>query len=263
MIHGEHQLSAGAFGVMFTAESVQQIGANQKTQTRRLLTSGNTTVDGSHWSAHAFKQLRFDDAWIDRGPSPAGNRGPYLKAPYIDPELNTDNWKEYGTVHRVYPGYQIGDRWYVKEAYGIGGALLVDPCLNYRADGAQMPVDPKWIAELMERRDTDSLRLFKEGWKSPLLMPRWAARHFLEITSVRIERLQSITAADAWLEGCRPADVPRHAGDGTRDVHEPTEIVIEAYAKRWDQINAVRGHGWLTNPWVVVYDFVRLKKKPQ
>lgn len=258
MIRGEHPLAAGALGVMFTAESIGQIAAGFKTQTRRLFTRGNSYVDGLHQSREVWARLQFDNAWIDPGPSPAGNAGPYLKVPLNPPDGDGLPFPDSvtSTVHRVYPAYRPGEHWYIKESIGIGGAWAIDPCLNYRADGAQNPIDPKFLMDLWGQQRFRP----RDGWRSPLLMPRWAARHFLEVTLVRIERLQAISVHDAWWEGSQPENIPRHAGDGSLDPKNAESDIIELYAKRWDRMHAIRGHGWDTNPWVIVYDFKRLTK---
>lgn len=84
------------------------------------------------------------------------------------------------------------------------------------------------------------------GWKSPLFMPHWASRLTLEITEVRVERLQEITESDALAEGCSP--LPREEENMT----EPATIEFE---ELWDFLNAKRGYGWDTNPWVWVIKF--------
>lgn len=105
-----------------------------------------------------------------------------------------------------------------------------------------------------------------DRWRSPLYMPRWASRILLALTSVRVERLQSITAADAAAEGmtcpsCGHPEVDKTCGycDDFRDKHRRPPLV-EAYAKTWDAIHA-RGdpaHAWSASPWVWVLSFRRL-----
>jgi hypothetical protein len=64
----------------------------------------------------------------------------------------------------------------------------------------------------------------------------------LQITSVRAERLDAISVGDALAEGVEPGSDP-----------------VSGYRAIWDWLNAERGFGWATNPWVWVISFVRLE----
>jgi hypothetical protein len=81
------------------------------------------------------------------------------------------------------------------------------------------------------------------GWKPSIHMPRWASRINLEITGVRVERLQDISEADAIAEGIT-ADFLEH-------IYGPA-----GYRDLWESIN---GKGsWDKNPWVWVIEFKRI-----
>jgi hypothetical protein len=79
-------------------------------------------------------------------------------------------------------------------------------------------------------------------------MPRWASRLTLKITEVRVERLQSISSADAIAEGIAPS-----ANVTTIDCATPDPRL--EYASLWDSLNFKRGFGWGLNPWVWVLTF--------
>jgi len=74
--------------------------------------------------------------------------------------------------------------------------------------------------------------------KSPLFLPRWASRLTLEITNVRCERVQEIYPAEADDEGYK---------------------TIMGFKDAWDKLNAKRGYGWDTNPWVWVIEFKKIE----
>jgi hypothetical protein len=131
-----------------------------------------------------------------------------------------------------------GDRLWVRESF----ALV--PATAYRCStGVQQTINPG---------DPDTCAVYREGWERSkpgswgpsIFMPRWASRITLEITGVRVERLQQISDADALAEGCSAADM--RSGDSLASV----------YARLWESIH---GPGsWDANPWVWVIEFRRV-----
>ena len=80
----------------------------------------------------------------------------------------------------------------------------------------------------------------------------WACRN---VTAVRVERVQEISETDARAEGVHG---PNRFGAWRcydQRVHSYRIGPIESYQTLWDSINAKRGHGWETNPWVWVVEF--------
>lgn len=97
---------------------------------------------------------------------------------------------------------------------------------------------PGWTPELRAQMFGLNASLKK---RASLFMPRWASRITLEVVSVRVERIQRITEADAFREGF------------------DTSAPLEGFADTWDALNAKRGFGWDMNPWVWVIEFKRLE----
>lgn len=91
-----------------------------------------------------------------------------------------------------------------------------------------------------------------KGWKSPLFMPEKVARIFLEITGVRVERLQDISEEDAIAEGLLMNDMPHVGWYWMRNVY-CTDNPIYAYEKLWQSIHGK--DSWEKNPWLFVYEF--------
>lgn len=105
-------------------------------------------------------------------------------------------------------------------------------------------------------------------WKPSIFMPKEAARIFLRITDVRVERLQDISEEDAKAEGAQPSS-HRCGGFGYYeaggDVHEcecqgfiENSPAIEGYKWLWESINGAGS--WGANPWVWVISFERCEK---
>lgn len=94
----------------------------------------------------------------------------------------------------------------------------------------------------------------EQPWRSPIHMPRWASRLTLEITNVRVQRLNSISGAEAQAEG-----IPMHVAEYTfrkcyRDVNERESKRLEYFRDTWEKINGKK-HPWASNPWVFALTF--------
>lgn len=102
-------------------------------------------------------------------------------------------------------------------------------------------------AEVMAPADYNPMLYNYERWSPSIHMPRWASRLTLRITEVLVERVQDISILDAKAEGVEPLG---ENGDLCR--------WRQSFRHLWDSINAKRGHGWDTNPWVWVIQFERV-----
>ena len=88
------------------------------------------------------------------------------------------------------------------------------------------------------------------GWTPSIHMPRWASRILLEITDVRVERLQDISRADIRAEGllCPPELASDDVSPNYRDW----------YPAAWRELWESTGGDWNANPWVWVVEFKRV-----
>ncbi|MGU7800820.1 hypothetical protein ACV2ZF_26720, partial [Escherichia coli] len=94
-------------------------------------------------------------------------------------------------------------------------------------------------------------------WTPSIHMPRWASRILLEITSVRVERLNAISEEDARAEGiidggCLNCGEPEPCGCAN-----PVPDATDAFAYLWQSIYGQEN--WNANPWVWVIEFKRVK----
>lgn len=164
-----------------------------------------------------------------------------------------DEWSEVARREAVYwkcPYGQPGDRLWVRE------------CFSYLHD---------YDAHHTFKDPSDPIHHWADGnpdygdWTKPkpsIHMPRWASRIDLEVTGVRVERVQDISNEDAQAEGCR------EYGYDHDDwlYHQSGYIVMagtprEEFQELWDSINAKRGYGWESNPWVWAVDFKIIDNK--
>lgn len=124
-----------------------------------------------------------------------------------------------------------GDLLWVRETFAVQPELWEQ---SHAAQPVEFPVDLKYRDEIEDY-----------VFKPSIHMPRWASRLTLEVTAVKIERLQKISEQDAIAEGCVPDD-----GSLNPNYIGPAKMI---FAALWDSIN---GDGaWGANPEVVVLSF--------
>ena len=100
-------------------------------------------------------------------------------------------------------------------------------------------------------------RAWVDRWRPSIHMPRWASRITLEITSVRVERLQAIGQEDARAEGVHRNVDGLWSGGVWKHLAQPNRYSdpCNAFCDLWASING--GESWDTNPWVWVVEFKR------
>jgi hypothetical protein len=98
------------------------------------------------------------------------------------------------------------------------------------------------------------------NWTSPLFLPREAARIFLEVKAVRVERVQALTGEDAIAEGFENRLT---IIDGlARELMEKADNnhAKAAFIRLWNNLDKNHtGYDWEDNPYVYVYEFMRVK----
>lgn len=137
--------------------------------------------------------------------------------------------------------YRTGDILYVREAF----------CPNYFED-----LTPAYKADYYKEHICDVVP--EPKWRPSIHMPKAAARLFLKVTDVRVERLQKISREDAISEGAY----------GGIDRHDPLDdpnlgFEIEDFVSLWDSTIKPKDlvqSGWEANPWVWVIAFERCEK---
>jgi hypothetical protein len=130
-----------------------------------------------------------------------------------------------------------GDRLWVREAWCASSAHdNIPPSAIPSGDGIEYLADGPTRVLTGKRRQS-------------MFMPRWASRITLEVTEVRVERLQDISRGDAMAEGCPFPNMA--AGPDPRGW----------YANLWESINGAGS--WGANPWVWVVSFKRITQEQQ
>lgn len=137
---------------------------------------------------------------------------------------------------------------WVKEAWSTHQrGPRATPGILYAADNTFIPLS----------RTSDTAKLWRAQharaatpWRNPMFMPKWAARLWFRIESIRFERLQSISEADAIAEG-----VDGIGPEMIRASSPPT--ARERFEGMWNELHG-RG-SWDNNPWVRVYTFTMVE----
>lgn len=129
--------------------------------------------------------------------------------------------------------YKVGDILYVRETF-----------CEVPYEYEHIPIEGGHITVTKIAYKADAEVDYTGIWKPSIHMPKEAARIFLKVTDVRVERLQDIT----------PNDIDR---EGT-----PFGLTIAPYdgfSRLWNELNTKRGYGWEANPWVWVIEFERVE----
>ena len=95
-------------------------------------------------------------------------------------------------------------------------------------------------------------------WRPSIHMPREAARLFLRVTGVRVERLQETTPAQAVSEGCT------ECANFNPLLESRSQMLLEPFMKLWNSTVKpayIPRYGWEANPWVWVIEFERISKE--
>jgi hypothetical protein len=211
--------------ILFSGPIVRAILDGKKTQTRRICKDPHFGVIPPETATVERQHI---DSFVYVGKKP------------VSKIHNRETWR--GEC----PYGKPGDRLWVKETFGIGS----QNGLNHEADEQVFyrATDPAW---------DDENTGFK--WKPSIFMPRKLSRITLEITAVRVERLQEITEEDAVAEGIHAfnaAQITYYHYSPTAAREEHFRTAVDAYRALWDSINGPES--WAQNPWVWVLTFKRI-----
>ena len=243
-------------GILMSGPMVRALLDGSKTQTRRVLKLPKQSNLRGDWEA-----------------STIGGHGCTLSdgTPYPERVCISHT----GTGYTLIPPLSVGDRLYVREAHAYHGTGWCNQTpdetkvrVEYLADNQDVEfiVPTKDVENFIPKQnkpkslmveevtgDSDYDRaLAQENWladwwtrqkkRPPMFMFRHWSRLWLEVTDVRVQRVQDITEEDAVAEGVA-------AWAGTAPPPRP------AFMGLWDSLHDQTGHHWKTNPWVAAYTF--------
>lgn len=209
--------------ILFSASMVRALLAGTKTQTRRIIKDQSIGERFSHMTDDGLAHLE----WLG---TPCCGSGVWDV-----PEYSANVASPYG---------QPGDRLWVRECYSGPHWMTGVPPREW------VPGTPLWFW-------ADGRIPTHGDWTKPkpgMHMTRWASRITLEITGVRVERLQDIHPVDALKEGLEQCEDLPYRWDHPVCL----QTAVKLYSELWEQIN---GPGsWAQNPWVWVVEFKRVQQ---
>lgn len=201
--------------ILFSAPMVRAILDGSKNQTRRIVKPQPPDGCTVGWSAFSGENKIGCRSYAIPHQS-------FIKCPYVMRQIL---WVKETFYYDICP-------------YANGGSLKVKPDdfipehFYYRADGTEFEQIPECEGNAK--------------WRPSIFMPRWASRITLEITEVRVERLQDICKNDVIAEGTPGFELEKTSEDEAR----------ACYRELWKSIN---GKGsWQKNPWVWVLTFKQI-----
>jgi len=198
--------------ILFSAPMVRALLAGTKTQTRRVVK-----------------------------PQPVRNeRGVLMWGVSKHREIGFQGKDIHPDLHEHCPYGAPGDRLWVRESTYRRPMrnLLTGAPLAPEYDGGAFTADDE---DVLNPEGFDVAWWYSRRSCPSIHMPRWACRLVLEITGVRVERLQDISVTDAWAEG-----VP----------HSPDVNPAHEFQALWESINGAES--WEANPWVWAISFQRI-----
>lgn len=167
--------------------------------------------------------------------------------------------------------YQPGDILYVRETWRIQAAhrFEADARIEFKAGGPLQTIQfPERRSQGTNRVEYDAFleKWLRSGWCPSIHMPKEAARLFLRVTDVRVERLQDITDEQAKAEGVRGFFIGMgESGYAVRaDSKTFYEGPVGAFASLWNSTIKPADRArcvWSKNPWVWVISFERISMK--
>lgn len=257
--------------ILFQGEMVRALLEGRKTQTRRIVKPQPSSEfhpenkGVAHWYAPTKVNKRTGEMYPGADVFGVADEDEDRISPYGKPGERLwvrETWQD------VHPCQIFEDRFTTAGRAGIPGPPAINYEVIYRADGEypklhfsdKYPFRRPCIGATCKKSHVHPEENYN-GWEPSIFMPRWASRISLEITEVRVERLQEISENDSEKEGVPHDNLvgyyceePTHNSDG---VHRCNYRI--GYKMLWERINGKQS--WEQNPWVWVVTFRMVKER--
>jgi len=231
--------------IIFCSDMVSAILNGGKTQTRRIFNPERIVISphkNGGFYYHTFARRKGE--LVDTGQG----------------GFTPNNWLHYC------PYGQVGDRLWVRETWRVNA--IGNYCREHsdhktcEVEYATLPGCARGNREFYCVTDEELQKAnryydknHQGGFNPSIHMPHWASRITLEIYNIRVERVQDISEQDAKAEGVQGSNC-KHGYDYCLECgisHKAN------FSSLWDSINIKRGYSWISNPWVWVIEFKKVK----
>lgn len=241
--------------ILFNTEMVRAILEGRKTVTRRVIKPHNPFRSDNYKQGYGL--------WID-ATTDNGDKCGHIKDYSVSP-----CWQTFSYYIKNCAPYKVGDILYVRETWS---RLVVARNQEWESE--------RYVYKATDEYPFGEKYIVKFRWYPSIHMPKEAARIFLKVTDVRVERLQDITEDDVCEEGAEPLigcdnEHPTYNADGTLgemcwNANECgycpfiEKSYSELFGERvWNSTikkQDLDRYGWNANPWVWVLEFERFEK---
>ena len=237
--------------IRLTTEEVRAILDGRKTQKRIVIKQVPNHYHGTHFHGDKKRQPKHIMDWDLSGVYQCGEDG-WCGIPghfYLDVQTDVDD----NSHEEIKPPYQPGDVLWVRETWTRLDCSCCEGDFNGMCSSEPDENEGCYVYRATHYITGDA------RWRPSIHMPREAARIFLRVTNVRVERLQDITVEDVIAEGI---DTDNEIRNPDPETHESIKSWNYQYAQfqykeLWDSLNSKRGYSWEVDPWVWVVDFER------
>lgn len=232
--------------ILFSGPMIRAILEGRKTQTRRVMKPQPASVE--YWlhgkrsdRLHGLPSMRDEtgQGWSMCGPF----RCPYIAEGMYAGEAGKLGNSRIDDITERKSLLWVRETWRTRREWdAIAPSKLP---LQFEIED---PVNWRWAREqyIHYAESPEQNGVLHGKLRPSIFLPRWASRITLEVTGVRVERLQQITTADAQAEGF-PYDGP-----------QPEGARVRWYRELWNSINGP--NAWSVNPWVWVVEFQPVKE---
>ena len=208
------------YPILFNTEMVKAILEGRKTVTRRIIKGTKSTFD--YLELYKNPDICSTNKWGEEVPKE-------IKGLYACFEADDSYFEDYPLFKSP---FEVGDKLYVRETWSewTGGYI-------YKA----------WTGPFPQAGQFEHTK-----WHPSIPMPKEAARIFLKVTNVRVERLQDITPKQAGNEGV------------SWETDNSGQFRRWQFHRLWDSTikkNDLDRYGWEANPWVWVIEFERIESE--